>query len=660
MPKALTLPRLPVPDLDQTLERYLTSLEPFMLEDESHGGMSYASAYTLRTKWIDQFKSGLGRVLQERLISLEKVSPNNWLDDNFWMNTAYLEWRAPLLVNSNWWLAFKDDETIPQPELIEDVRTGGLSGITPWQVRRAAWLVYRILDLQQKMRSNELHPDTTRIGLWMQDCVFKMFNRARIPKPLCDVVTDLPSFGKDKLPPSYRAITVVIHNWYYAVLVCDENNTLLPLDKIEAGIWYAVYDAHVLLQKGERAPEVGILSADGRDIWHHNMTHLLSQSVDNKMTMQFIVDSIMCLCLDTLPPAIKTAPTSPTQFTSAPRKSSLDEHLHSVRSTVHNVANRWFDKTFSLIVDPLARAGATGEHSPVDALVPSIVTEYALIEPCPPRNDDLDHNLSDPGIRLNWVVDDAFRSDRIIPAAARACAVIENSDDSVMWFEEYGTDWIKNDAKFSPDAYIQMALQLAYYRRTGEFTATYETALTRMFRHGRTETIRTFTRESREWVLAMCAEDPERVRIPKDQRVLTDLLRVAVRKHTDLTRQAIVGQGIDRHLLGLKFMLRPEIGESVALFEDQLFARSQQWKLSTSGLSAGYLFKGTGFGASYEDGYGINYLAAPDMIKFGIESKFSCPTTSTELLKLAITDALREMRDTIISSQTLNEPRSRL
>ena len=58
-------------------------------------------------------------------------------------------------------------------------------------------------------------------------------------------------------------------------------------------------------------------------------------------------------------------------------------------------------------------------------------------------------------------------------------------------------------ALLSPDAYIQMALQLAWYKCRGEFTATYETALTRMFAKGRTETIRTFTSDSRAWVLSM-------------------------------------------------------------------------------------------------------------------------------------------------------------
>ena len=37
--------------------------------------------------------------------------------------------------------------------------------------------------------------------------------------------------------------------------------------------------------------------------------------------------------------------------------------------------------------------------------------------------------------------------------------------------------------KLSPDAYMQMALQLAYYRDTGgKFSLTYEASMTRLFR----------------------------------------------------------------------------------------------------------------------------------------------------------------------------------
>lgn len=57
--------------------------------------------------------------------------------------------------------------------------------------------------------------------------------------------------------------------------------------------------------------------------------------------------------------------------------------------------------------------------------------------------------------------------------------------------------------KVSPDAYIQMGLQLAYYRDAGRFSLTYEASMTRLYREGRTETVRPCTIESSNWVKAM-------------------------------------------------------------------------------------------------------------------------------------------------------------
>jgi len=46
--------------------------------------------------------------------------------------------------------------------------------------------------------------------------------------------------------------------------------------------------------------------------------------------------------------------------------------------------------------------------------------------------------------------------------------------------------FIRNLAKQSPDSWVQMGLQAAYYRLTGTCTAVYETQTTRSFRDGRT------------------------------------------------------------------------------------------------------------------------------------------------------------------------------
>jgi carnitine O-acetyltransferase len=62
--------------------------------------------------------SGLGQVLQRRLLDLEHISPNNWLNDTLWLALAYHTWRAPLIVNSNWWLSFGPDPLDPEPPVI--------------------------------------------------------------------------------------------------------------------------------------------------------------------------------------------------------------------------------------------------------------------------------------------------------------------------------------------------------------------------------------------------------------------------------------------------------------------------------------------------------------------------------------------------------------
>jgi carnitine O-acetyltransferase len=51
-----------------------------------------------------------------------------------------------------------------------------------------------------------------------------------------------------------------------------------------------------------------------------------------------------------------------------------------------------------------------------------------------------------------------------------------------------------------------MALQLAWYKNQGYFTATYETASTRSFKHGRTDVIRTLSDDSVAFVKAMLDE----------------------------------------------------------------------------------------------------------------------------------------------------------
>jgi len=72
-----------------------------------------------------------------------------------------------------------------------------------------------------------------------------------------------------------------------------------------------------------------------------------------------------------------------------------------------------------------------------------------------------------------------------------------------------------------------------------------------------------------------------------------ELLSQAIAAHNTYTRDASTGKGCDRHLMGLRLMMRE--GEKSPLLDDEFFSKSAEWKLSTSGLSAGTRFFGTGY-----------------------------------------------------------------
>ena len=72
----------------------------------------------------------------------------------------------------------------------------------------------------------------------------------------------------------------------------------------------------------------------------------------------------------------------------------------------------------------------------------------------------------------------------------------------VMHFQPYGKNTIKL-FKVSPDSWVQMALQMAFYRTHGVPAATYESGGLRSFHEARTEVIRSCSEESTNFAKTM-------------------------------------------------------------------------------------------------------------------------------------------------------------
>lgn len=66
--KVAKRPRLPVPDLHKTLQKYVQSLVPFLREREAHEGVPFDEAMDSLLRSAAVFEEGLGKLCQERLL----------------------------------------------------------------------------------------------------------------------------------------------------------------------------------------------------------------------------------------------------------------------------------------------------------------------------------------------------------------------------------------------------------------------------------------------------------------------------------------------------------------------------------------------------------------------------------------------------------------
>uniref|UniRef100_A0A914VYU8 Choline/carnitine acyltransferase domain-containing protein n=1 Tax=Plectus sambesii TaxID=2011161 RepID=A0A914VYU8_9BILA len=220
---------------------------------------------------------------------------------------------------------------------------------------------------------------------------------------------------------------------------------------------------------------------------------------------------------------------------------------------------------------------------------------------------------------------------------------------ALLVWREFGKGIIKK-LKVSPDAFMQMTLQLAYYRNQGKFCLTYEASMTRLYREGRTETVRSCTSESCDFVRSMV--DPEQTREERSR-----LLRIACERHQDMYRDAMCGKGIDRHLFAL-YVVQKYLEEDSPFLKKifpptYLLSTSQtplnQCEEEAKTLNAEqklhFLSAGGGFGPVADKGYGISYvIAGEDQISFHISSKRSADNTSSKGFRDDLEKSLREMR----------------
>ncbi|XP_033222790.1 carnitine O-palmitoyltransferase 1, muscle isoform [Belonocnema kinseyi] len=573
-----SLPRLPLPTVDETMTRYLRSVRP-LLDDEN---------YIRMERLASEFKNGIAVKLQRYLI-LKSWWSSNYVSD-WWEEYVYLRGRSALMVNSNF---YGIDAILMHPSRI--------------QAARAAATIHSCLQYRRLIERQELEPILVQ-GLvplcsWQYE---RLFNTTRIP-----------GIDTDKLVHYQDAKHIVVyHKGRYFKLLIYYKNRILQACEIELQIQQILEDPSLPAEGEEK---LASLTAGERTHWAQTRQRHFFKGV-NRASLDLIEKAAFVVALDDIPYAFD--------------KDHPDQLDNYGRILLHGKGcDRWFDKSFTLCIGSNGRIGFNAEHSWADAPIMGTLWEYNLGTEVEAGYREDGHTLGTPEFappapsRLQWDLSKECLS-AIEKSYLEAQKLLEDVELRIYVHDLYGKGFMKN-CSMSPDAYIQMALQLAYFRDAGQFSLTYEASMTRLFREGRTETVRPCTVESAAWVRAM-----EDVSSTIDER--HRLLLEAAKQHQKGYQDAMCGKGIDRHLFCLYVVSKYLEVDSPFLKE----VLSEPWKLSTSQTPHGQTSRidlkrypncisaGGGFGPVADDGYGVSYIiAGEDLIFFHISSKCSSPAT---------------------------------
>uniref|UniRef100_A0A667X5N1 Choline O-acetyltransferase n=1 Tax=Myripristis murdjan TaxID=586833 RepID=A0A667X5N1_9TELE len=580
------LPKVPVPPLKQTLDLYLRCVQ-HLVKDE----------HFQKTKAIvEKFGApeGTGEFLQKKLLERRDKTTN-------WVNSEKKLLALP--VNSSPVMVFPKQTFSDHKDALRYVLSFDMDHYVSTAIRRALPVDYARGQLAGTPLCMEQY--------------YRLFTSYRLP----GLKRDTLKVQTNAASSEAEHIIVACKNQFFVLDVVAKNkqlNEMEILSQLEKIVKMAE-------NAEERLPPFGVLTSDGRTEWAQARDVLIKDPT-NRKSLEVIESCLFVVCLDE-PSGLEPSDTNRALLM-----------LHG-GGREKNGANRWYDKPMQFVVGMDGVCGVVCEHSPFEGIVlvdmnvvvnrttsPSKLTRSSSIADLPPPR------------RLLWkLIISNFYTNKIsdlITHCGFSSRLVNNLDMDAYKFKFYGKEFIKKQ-KMSPDAFIQVALQLAFYRCNGRLVSTYESASIRRFQEGRVDNIRSATPEALAFVKSMTDEkDSEKMKRFWD----------AIKAQTDYTVAAITGMAIDNHLLGLREIAKELNMGKPEIFSDETYVKSNQFILSTSQVPT-TLEMFCCYGPVVPNGYGACYNPQADHIIFCVSSFRESTETSSAVFVKALEEGLLEIRD---------------
>eukprot|EP00762_Andalucia_godoyi_P006293 ANDGO_05886.mRNA.1 mitochondrial Carnitine O-acetyltransferase len=563
----LSLPKLPVPSLDESVDRFLRSLRGISTEEEFQ---------RTRALLMDFAKpGGQGELLTKLLQERAAASSTSWLSE-WWLQWAYVDYRDPLVLNVSYFFSF---DAIPGIAMLE----------------RAAQLTLAVAEYKQQFLAGAIPCDT--VGGKTPICMdmFKyMFNTVRLPVTSRD---QMQIFNYRK----YNHVIVSVKGYFYRMEIVHPDGRLFTLEEIHLQL-ARIWEASRALPEN-RDSSIGVLTTEHRDTWAVLHQHLEGLSPLNAKSLLEIGSASFVVCLEE----------------QSPRDIATYDHelWHA------DGRNRFFDKSMHFIVFPDGQAGYLGEHTGMDGTVAMGCVDYAcartrsyarskLFLPVNHETPLTDASIPNRFRFLEFSLDDTMR-EGIQRAHRNLVKIVREHSLSPVRFNTFGKETIKT-WKVSPDAFFQAAIHMSYYKIWGRMSPCYESAQTRTYGFGRTETGRTATPEMKAFIEAFLDSTGNVTKSTKHE-----LFHVACMRHSAIMKDASAAQGVDRHFVGMRLIAGERNIPLHPVFQDPLFKRSSYWTLSTSNMTSEWFV--AGFGAVVPDGYGVCYCVRSHELLFHVSSR---------------------------------------
>lgn len=574
-----SLPRLPVPKLEDTIRRYLAAQRP-LLDDEQ---------FRTTEKLAEDFQNGVGKQLHEELVAQDKNNKHTSYISAPWFD-MYLSARDSVVLNFNPFMSFNPDPKTKYNDQLVRATNMVCSAVRFMKTLRAGVLEPEVFHLNPAKSDTDGFKNLIRwvpsslswYGAYMVNAYpldmsqyFRLFNSTRIPKR-----------GRDELftDEKGRHLLVMRKGNMYVFDIVDRDGNLVKPAEIQSHLKHILSDP-----TPAPAFPLGVLTSENRDVWAGLRDKLLAAG--NAEDLRMVDSALFCLCLD---------------------DENMKDHIHISHNMLHgDGCNRWYDKSFSIILAKDGQAAINFEHSWGDGVavlrfqneIFKDTTEQPLVHPgsAPAAVDS-----ASAVRRLQFNLDGELKNG-ITKAKENFDSAISKLTIDAMEFKKGGKEQLKKN-KLSPDAIVQLAFQMGFLRQYGQTVATYESCSTAAFRHGRTETIRPATIHTKQCSHAFVCQ-PGKHSVEQ----LKAMLHECSKYHGQLTKEAAMGQGFDRHLFAMRYLANTKGQALHSLYADPAYSAINHNILSTSTLTSPAVNLG-GFAPVVPDGFGVGYGVHDDWI----------------------------------------------